>query len=217
MSAGDGEPPTESLDARLNHLVEMRLSQGRVGLRRGEEALVDRPDRRRREELGDPNQLAAEQAGSTPGPQTRSWTRSWKAAFLRSDELPERTAWGYLEMEGRSRTNTLHLPVRGSGDGGLYATVADVGAFWPSLLAGKVVPTARVADMVRPRSELRSGSARYGLGFWLPPSSSAVYLEGVDAGVSFRSVHDPRSQITHTVISNTSGGVCGPSPGFSTR
>ena len=32
-------------------------------------------------------------------------------------------------------------------------------------------------------------------------------LEGCDAGVSFRSVHDPRSSLTHTVISNTSEGA----------
>jgi hypothetical protein len=34
-----------------------------------------------------------------------------------------------------------------------------------------------------------------------------VTLEGHDAGVSFRSVHDPSSTITHTVISNTSEGA----------
>jgi hypothetical protein len=34
-----------------------------------------------------------------------------------------------------------------------------------------------------------------------------VMLEGSDAGVSFRSVHDPSSRTTHTVISNTSEGA----------
>jgi len=32
-------------------------------------------------------------------------------------------------------------------------------------------------------------------------------LEGFDAGVSFRSVHDPRSALTCTVISNSSDGA----------
>lgn len=40
-------------------------------------------------------------------------------AFLRADELPARAARGYLSPEGL-RTNVLHLPVRGSGDGGVY-------------------------------------------------------------------------------------------------
>ena len=48
---------------------------------------------------------------------------------------------------------------------------------------------------------------RYGLGFWLHPTGEAVILEGFDAGVSFRSVHDPRTGITHTVVSNSSYGA----------
>ena len=39
-------------------------------------------------------------------------------AFFRSDELPERTAVGYLDAHSL-RTNVFHLPVRGSGDGGI--------------------------------------------------------------------------------------------------
>jgi CubicO group peptidase (beta-lactamase class C family) len=127
--------------------------------------------------------------------------------FFRSDELPERTAVGYLPIEGVSRTNVFHLPVRGSGDGGIYSTAADVSLFWRSLFAGAIVSTELVADMVRPRSDVPSRSRRYGLGFGLHGSSDSVMLVGSDAGVSFRSVHDPRSSVTHTVISNTSDGA----------
>jgi CubicO group peptidase (beta-lactamase class C family) len=38
--------------------------------------------------------------------------------FLRSDELPGRAALGYLAEDG-PRTNVFHLPVRGTGDGGI--------------------------------------------------------------------------------------------------
>ena len=44
-------------------------------------------------------------------------------AFLRSDELPGGTANGYLLVEGSWRTNVSHVPVRGSGDGGIYTTL----------------------------------------------------------------------------------------------
>ena len=125
-------------------------------------------------------------------------------AFLRSDELPGATAVGYLSADA-PRTNVFHLPVRGSGDGGIYSTAADVSSLWRSFFAGRIVPPEWVAEMVRPRSEV--GSGRYGLGFWLAGSSDAVILEGSDAGVSFRSVHDPQSGSTHTVISNTSDGA----------
>jgi len=127
--------------------------------------------------------------------------------FLRSDELPARTATGYLHIDGVSRTNVFHLPVRGSGDGGLYSTAADFSAFWPALFGGRIVPAGWVAEMVRPRSDVPEESMRYGLGFWLHQSGPAVILIGYDAGVSFRSVHDPETGTTYTVISNSSGGT----------
>jgi CubicO group peptidase (beta-lactamase class C family) len=129
------------------------------------------------------------------------------SAYLRSDELPGRTAVGYLPLPGVSRTNVFHLPVRGSGDGGLYSTVADISLFWRSLFAGKIVSTRWVAEMVRPRSEVPAESKRYGLGFWLHRSSEVVMLEGYDAGVSFRTMHDPGSSRTYTVVSNSSDGA----------
>jgi CubicO group peptidase (beta-lactamase class C family) len=127
--------------------------------------------------------------------------------FLRSDELPGRTATGYLPIEGRSRTNVFHLPVLGSGDGGIYSTAADISAFWQSLFAGRIVSAPWVAEMVRPRSDVPAEGKRYGLGFWLHRSADTVMLEGYDAGVSFRTVHDPAARLTHTVISNSSDGA----------
>ncbi len=127
-------------------------------------------------------------------------------AFLRSDELPTRAARGYLEAEGL-RTNVLHLPVRGSGDGGVYTTVSDVHTFWEAMFAGRIVPMDRVAEMLRPRSPVAEGERRYGFGFWLQPTGDAVFLGGSDAGVSFRSVRDPEHELTWTVIANTSEGA----------
>jgi CubicO group peptidase (beta-lactamase class C family) len=123
--------------------------------------------------------------------------------FLRSDELPGRAAVGYLSADASARTNVLHLPVRGSGDGGIYSTVADMSALWQSFFAGTIVASSWVEEMVRARSV--SPPRQYGLGFWL--DRDKVMLEGYDAGVSFRSVHDRREDVTHTVISNTTDGA----------
>jgi CubicO group peptidase (beta-lactamase class C family) len=127
-------------------------------------------------------------------------------AFLRSDELPGRAATGYLESAG-SRTNVLHLPVRGSGDGGIYSTASDIRALWRAVVAGRVVWRGWVAEMVRPHSDVASQSARYGMGFWLHASTDAIALEGSDAGVSFRSTHRPSTRLTTTVLSNSSNGA----------
>ena len=129
-----------------------------------------------------------------------------ETAFLRSDELPGRAALGYLTVDG-PRTNVFHLPVLGNGDGGIYTTAADLSAFWESLLAGRIVPPERVADMVRSRSDWPEESRRYGLGFHLHATSDSVWLEGYDAGVSFSSLHQPSSSITRTVIANWSDGA----------
>ena len=155
--------------------------------------------------------LIAERVSGTPFPElvrTRVTEPAGMASteFLRSDEPAENVALGYLAADGL-RTNVLHLPVRGSGDGGVYTTAADVAALWPALFAGRIVPEDRVAYLVRPHSDVPSERARYGLGFWLHATGDAVSLEGSDAGVSFRSVHDPTTGVTHTVLSNTTGGA----------
>jgi CubicO group peptidase (beta-lactamase class C family) len=155
--------------------------------------------------------LIAERAASTPfhelvGERVCKPAGMPDTEFLRSDELPGRAAVGYLEGAGL-RTNVLHLPVRGSGDGGVYSTAADVHALWAALFAGRIVPADWVARMVRPRSDVPSESMRYGLGFWLHRSRGPVILEGSDAGVSFRSVHDPDAGVTWTVLSNTTSGA----------
>jgi CubicO group peptidase (beta-lactamase class C family) len=129
-------------------------------------------------------------------------------AFLRSDELPGRAALGYLAEDG-PRTNVFHLPVRGSGDGGIYTTASDVSALWTALFAGRIVSKDLLAEMVRSRSEVRSPTqpARYGLGIWLHPFRDLVELHGSDAGVSFQTVHDPNERFTYTVLSNTTDGA----------
>jgi CubicO group peptidase (beta-lactamase class C family) len=126
--------------------------------------------------------------------------------FLRSDELPAGAARGYVEVDGVLRSNVFHLPVRGSGDGGIYSTAADIRSLWVAFFAGKLVPDEWVTKMVTPHSVI-SERERYGLGFWLAGSGEAVRLEGYDAGVSFRSWHHPTTRLTHTVISNSSPGA----------
>jgi CubicO group peptidase (beta-lactamase class C family) len=127
-------------------------------------------------------------------------------AFLRTDEFPGRTALGYLDVVG-DRTNVLHLPVRGAGDGGISTTATDIAAFWTALFAGRIVSRDRVAEMARAHSDVPANEARYGLGFWLAASGDVVELHGYDAGMSFQSDHDPTTRLTTTVLSNTSEGA----------
>jgi CubicO group peptidase (beta-lactamase class C family) len=126
-------------------------------------------------------------------------------AFLRSDELPGRAAVCYLHDDGL-RSNVLHLPVRGNGDGGIYTTAADVHALWDALFAGRIVSLDTAAEMVRPRSDVPDESTSYGLGFWLDDSTNAVRLLGGDAGVGFVSTHHRDRRFTATVLCNQTRG-----------
>ncbi len=127
-----------------------------------------------------------------------------QTAFLRSDRLPGSAAVGYL---GDGRTNLLHLPVRGSGDSGAYTTAGDLRKFWSALFGERIVPRHRLVELLRPRQDVPERGLRSGLGFWLHRTGPAVSLEGCAAGVSFRSVHDPSSGQTHTVLANTGDGA----------
>jgi len=129
-----------------------------------------------------------------------------ETAYLRLDELPGHAAVGYLFDDG-DRANTLHLPVRGNGDGGAFTNAADLHRFWTALFDGRIVSTAAVEEMTAPRSEVPKEGLRYGLGFWLHPTGGAVLIEGADAGVSFRSTHDPETRTTVSVLGNTSDGA----------
>jgi CubicO group peptidase (beta-lactamase class C family) len=126
--------------------------------------------------------------------------------FLRSDELPGRAAIGYLDDEGL-RTNVLHLPVRGTGDGGIYTTAADVHALWDAVFAGRIVSHDTVAAMVLARGDVPELSMSYGLGFWLDDSTVTVSLLGGDAGVGFVSTHHRGHRFTSTVLCNQTRGA----------
>lgn len=129
-----------------------------------------------------------------------------RTAFLRSDDLPGDAALGYLDDEG-NRTSVLHLPVRGNGDGGAYSTAADLSTFWRALFAGDIVSRELVAEMARPRADVPEEEQRSGMGLFLLEEGSMVLIEGYDAGASFRSMHDPETGRTVSVIGNTSEGA----------
>ncbi len=122
-------------------------------------------------------------------------------AFLRSDELPGSAALGYLEPDGL-RTNILHLPLRGNGDGGIYTTAADMLALWDALFSGLIVSPTTLAEITRPHVDVPEDRMQYGLGFWLDPEHDAIELHGFDAGVGFVSVRALDGRWTVTILAN---------------
>ncbi|MEP6625652.1 MAG: serine hydrolase domain-containing protein, partial [Acidimicrobiia bacterium] len=124
--------------------------------------------------------------------------------FLRLDALPPDAAVGYLDD---GATNIAHVPVLGSGDGGIFTTAADMARLWSVCAAGSVVSPETFAEMIRPRQDAPADSSRYGLGFWLDATRPVVRLDGCDAGVSFRSRYEPATGVVATVVSNSTDGA----------
>lgn len=122
--------------------------------------------------------------------------------FVQSDRLPAGTALGYLRD---GRTNVHHLPVIGTGDGGAYCTGPDLLRFWSAFFDGRIVGAAMVERMTTVQSDGPSGP--YGLGFWIGADRVTVQLEGMDAGVSFRSGANPRTGFAYCIVANDSTGV----------
>lgn len=159
--------------------------------------------------------LIAERASGVPFHdlvQTRVFERAGMAAsgFLRLDELPGDAAIGYLSDDPTElRSNVLHLPVRGNGDGGAFSTGADLSRFWRALVDGRIVDPELAATMTRPRAVDENEGLRCAAGVYVDLDGPGLILEGYDAGASIRTRFDPRTRTTVTVVSNTSEGAWG--------
>lgn len=126
--------------------------------------------------------------------------------LARTDEPEADDVTHYLDADG-PRTNILHLPVQGVGDGGARGTVEDLHRLWTAVMAGHVVPTEWVERMTEPSGPFDPGADRYGLGCWLDAEGPGVAWEGYDAGISARTHHNPDSDVTWTVLSNWTDGA----------
>lgn len=126
------------------------------------------------------------------------------SGFDRSDRPAPDSAVGYL---ADGRTNVLHLPVRGAGDGGAYSTANDLEALWTALFAGRIVSSAIVDRLTSPRPGSGQDGFGYGSGFWLGPPPDLVMLEGMDAGISCRTGYEPPRRTSYAVLANTSAGA----------
>ena len=131
-----------------------------------------------------------------------------QTGYLRLDALPGDAAIGYLDEDPESlRTNVLHLPVRGNGDGGAFTTAADMSRFWRALVDGAIVSSARVSEIIEPRYRVDEEGMKYGRGVWHDLDGPGLMLVGYDAGASFSTRFDPRTRLAVTMLSNTPEGV----------
>jgi CubicO group peptidase (beta-lactamase class C family) len=134
------------------------------------------------------------------------------SGFFESDNLPGRTALGYLTDNGDGiwRTNVFLLPIRGGGDGGAYVTAPDMGKFWDALLGDQLLSKPMRERMLSIQAtDADDPTDSYGYGIWITTNESRQIIRyivsGGDQGVHFASTLIPRHDSLVTVIGNTQG------------
>ena len=135
-----------------------------------------------------------------------------RSGYFAFNQLPEKTALGYIEEAEGWRTNIYNLPIVGSSDGGAYSTIEDLATLWKAFWENKILPRELVEIYATPYIKAESeGKHTYsGYGLWINQAGEGlpeVYITGCDAGVSFWSSVQRDTDLQFTVISNTTDGV----------
>jgi CubicO group peptidase (beta-lactamase class C family) len=126
-----------------------------------------------------------------------------RSGFHAFNDLPPNTANGYLE--DRRTTNIYQLPIRGGGDGGMYATTYDLRALWESLFAHEILSPGLTETYLSTQWTFDDRDG-YGCGLYKRVDDSQFWIVGGDAGVGFHSRHLAREGLTINVLSNITNG-----------
>jgi CubicO group peptidase (beta-lactamase class C family) len=134
------------------------------------------------------------------------------SGYFTTDQLPARTALGYIEDAPGTewRTNIFAVPVIGGGDGGAYTTVADVITFWRGLHNNVFFPSETSHTLLTPHVQVHD-QVFYGYGNWITVDSNGspykYVLAGSDPGVTFYTSSYPERDVQIVALGNTSHGA----------
>jgi CubicO group peptidase (beta-lactamase class C family) len=125
------------------------------------------------------------------------------SGFFAFDELPPNTAKAYVD--GGLQTNIYKVPIRGGGDGGMYASAPDLERFWAALLGGAILKPALLEDWLRPRLHI-DGERWAACGLTRRMETGSLSIVGGDHGVGFDSRIYPERGLILSILSNQSDG-----------
>ncbi|ROR29383.1 CubicO group peptidase (beta-lactamase class C family) [Mobilisporobacter senegalensis] len=125
--------------------------------------------------------------------------------YYELDRLPANCANSYIYDDKLKEfyINIYSVDAKGTGAGGAFTTVIDVGKFWSKLLACDLISKDMLNQMLRVQSH--DDRHYYGLGVWLDPADSHIFtphIEGCDPGVSFISAYNTINDLSITIVSN---------------
>lgn len=128
------------------------------------------------------------------------------SGFFRLDEVRPDLAVGYLPPPAPGepwRTNIYSMPVIGGGDGGMFATAADLVTFTRAYAAGAILGTD-VRDLMLTRHAEDADGFAFGYGVLLYPDGRWGHGGG-DPGVEVLLNHWPQTRTTVVVLTNVAG------------
>jgi CubicO group peptidase (beta-lactamase class C family) len=136
--------------------------------------------------------------------------RMENTGYYELDRLPPKCANSYIydNLRNEYYTNIYSVDAKGTGAGGAFTTIIDVGIFWENLLCCKLLSEKYLNQML----SLQSGheDEYYGYGMWLEKINDQVFepwFQGSDPGVSFISSYNRSKNINITIMSNIGNNV----------
>lgn len=132
------------------------------------------------------------------------------SAYFAMDDLPARTALGYVKTGPGWKTNIYSVPAVGQPDGGAFTTAPDMDRFWDALLGGRLLSPALTSELLTSHVDVSSErpAAGYGLGLWTEDMGNGEilrYASGSDPGVGFDSGFARDGAVRVTVVRNCDG------------
>ena len=126
------------------------------------------------------------------------------SGFFETDDLPPRTAYGYLSD---GRTNIFDVPIKGMPDGGAFVTAPDMARFWDALLVNRLLGADMTQMLLHPHvAEEPGADVHYGYGVWMIADhgvASRYAISGEDPGVAFISARFVEEEVELTILGNT--------------
>lgn len=124
------------------------------------------------------------------------------SGYFELDRLPARCANAYILDEARNEyyTNIYSVDAKGTGAGGAFITLPDIGRFWQGLMGGKLLTPDLLAQMTGPQEP----KGQYGYGVWMEDIGGKLIpqMTGCDPGVSFVSSFDAEKGLCVALVSN---------------
>ncbi len=129
------------------------------------------------------------------------------SAYYRLDQLPDRTAIGYIENDEGWRTNIYSLPIKGAPDGGAFTTARDMNRFWDALLSHRLLSKQMTERMLTPQMQ-DNEHLHYGYGVWIVMINGEIFkyfVMGYDPGNEMQSAIYAQSGHRVHVLTNCNG------------